>query len=522
MTTAEWSSNNIDLDNPEFLRLWDLIEFTDQSVFLTGKAGTGKSTFLRYIIDHTAKEYVILAPTGLAAVNVGGQTLHSFFHIPLQPILPDDPEFAPERLRNRLSYSPRLIKALKQIELIVIDEISMVRADVIDFIDKILRQFGGDKRRPFGGKQLLLVGDVFQLEPVVTADDRALLGKCYRNFFFFNASVFSSFGLVAIELLKVYRQKENSFVELLDRIRSGNPGDSDLEAINSRLLPVHATEAGAPTPVADFGRMVMTLAARRESVKIINDFHLKSLDTPEITFTGEVSGEFPESAYPTDMQLTLKVGAQVIFLRNDIDRRWVNGTLGIVTAADPDEGITVRLESGAEYAVEKTQWENVSYEYDTKKKSVSANVKGTFTQYPLKAAWALTIHKSQGLTFDNLIIDLGFGGAFTGGQVYVALSRCTSLEGISLMSPVARRDVFISDEIIRFSRNFNDETAQRKAITEAKADELLEDAMRLLRRKDIVNAMKNAAKALELCPSRNTPLLQRYAAIRLTAALKKL
>ncbi|MDE6135428.1 MAG: AAA family ATPase, partial [Muribaculaceae bacterium] len=227
----------MDLDNPEFQALWTLVRDTDQSVFLTGKAGTGKSTFLRYIISHTRKQHAVLAPTGLAAVNVGGQTIHSFFHLPLQPVLPDDPDFAPERLGKRLNISRRMTEVLRNIELIIIDEISMVRADVIDLIDRILRRYGGDRRRPFGGKQLLLVGDVFQLEPVVTPSDRDILRRHYPGFFFFNADAFAEFGLASIELRKVYRQRHGTFIDILDRCRAGVPTMADMEAINSRCIP---------------------------------------------------------------------------------------------------------------------------------------------------------------------------------------------------------------------------------------------------------------------------------------------
>ncbi|MCM1065959.1 MAG: AAA family ATPase [Muribaculaceae bacterium] len=498
----------IDLENPEFRRLLELVENTNSSVFLTGKAGTGKSTFLRYIIDHTDKNCAVLAPTGIAAVNVRGQTLHSFFHLPLQPVLPDDPDFAPAKLRDRLQLTGRSIKLFKEIELIVIDEISMVRADVIDLVDRILRTFGGDRRKPFGGKQLLLVGDVFQLEPVVTAEDKAILQRVYRYPFFFNARVFADFGLASIELRKVYRQKATDFVDILDRFRLGVPDHADIDAVNSRLREPDDTDAAAPA------KIVMTLAARRDSVKRINDMHLERLDTPELCYRGEVSGDFPPTAYPTDLELRLKVGAQVIFLRNDPERRFVNGTLGIVSRTEPDK-LIVELENGSEIDVEPVSWENVSYEYEAKTKRVSTRVKGTFTHFPIKAAWALTIHKSQGLTFDNVVIDLGRGGAFAGGQVYVALSRCTSLQGIGLLSRIDARDVFVNPEVLRFSRTFNDIRDQEEALRVARADTLMRDAERAYAAADMRTAVELFNEAILCNPRLNTPAFRRLVALRL-------
>lgn len=510
---ADVRTVDIDTENPEFKRLWALVEETDCSVFLTGKAGTGKSTFLRHIIDNTRKEHVVLAPTGIAAVNVGGQTLHSFFHLPLLPVLPDDPDFAPVRLRDRLQLSGRTIKMFKEVELIVIDEISMVRADVIDLVDRILRTFGGDKRKPFGGKQLLLVGDVFQLEPVVTQEDKAILQRAYRHNFFFNARVFAEFGLVSIELRKVYRQKEAAFVDILDRFRLGVPDRSDIQAINGRISDDELTASSGD-------KIVMTLAGRRDTVKRINDYHLERLETEPVTYRGLVEGDFPATAYPTDLELTLKKGAQVIFLRNDPERRFVNGTIGIVSATDDDK-LTVRLENGSDIAVEPVLWENVVYEYDTATKRVSSRVKGTFTQFPIKAAWALTIHKSQGLTFDNVRIDLGGGGAFAGGQVYVALSRCTSLEGISLRSRIDARDVFVSPEVLRFSRTFNDMRDHDTAMRKARADTLLSEADKAFADGDMRYAVELFNDALTCEPRLNTPLLRRLVAIRLSARLPK-
>lgn len=457
--SAKKKKENIDLDNPDFQSAWKLLQFTRNSVFLTGKAGAGKSTFLRYITAHTRKKHVVLAPTGIAAVNVGGQTIHSFFRLPLKPVLPDDPDFAISRLRERMKYPRSLIKLIKKLELIIIDEISMVRADTIDFIDKLLRVYGGNMREPFGGKQLLLVGDIFQLEPVVTPDMRQIMRVHYPHPYFFCAKAFSDIHIVPIELRKVYRQTDTDFISLLDRIRLGRQTKADIELLNSRYTPAGGN---------DQGRMVMTLATRRDMVDHINEHHLDLIRKPAFTYTGKVTGDFPESSLPTPMELTLKEGAQVVFIKNDRERRWVNGTVGKVRSLDADN-LEVELEDGTVHIVEPEVWSNIRYEYDEKTRRVAEKEIGSYVQYPLRLAWALTIHKSQGLTFNRVIIDMG-RGAFSSGQSYVALSRCTSLEGMELRSPLNERDVIVNPAITRFSSGFNDPSLINAALQYAKAD----------------------------------------------------
>ncbi|MBQ9076543.1 MAG: AAA family ATPase [Muribaculaceae bacterium] len=483
--------HNIDLDNPEFQNVWKLVSYTRQSVFLTGKAGTGKSTFLRYICANTRKNYVILAPTGIAAVNVGGVTMHSFFRIPLKPLLPDDPEFAVNRLRSRMKYPKELRKIIKSLELIIIDEISMVRADVIDFMDKLLRVYSGNMREPFGGKQLLLVGDVFQLEPVVTHDMRELLRKHYPDSFFFNAHAFSKINIVPIELRKIYRQKDSDFISMLDRIRVGHPSQQDIMRLNSRVVRAEDTASGD----SNVERMVMTLATRRDMVDCINEEHLNRLRTPEITYYGYITGEFPENSLPTSMELTLKVGAQVVFIKNDRSRRWVNGTIGRVCRAD-DSTLEVELEDGSRYEIEPEKWGNIRYEYDEKSKRVIEKEIGAFTQFPLKLAWALTVHKSQGLTFNNVIIDMG-RGAFSSGQSYVALSRCTSFEGMILRSSLTTRDIFVNPAIVAFSKGFNDTSSIDRALQRAHADDCYHQAAEAFDNGDMETAVDKFVEAMK-------------------------
>lgn len=437
------NTENIDLDNPEFLQVYDLIETTSASVFMTGKAGTGKSTFLRYITSNTRKKHVVLAPTGIAAVNAGGQTLHSFFQIPLKPLLPDDPEFGKQRLERRMKYSKEKIKLIRELELIVIDEISMVRADIIDFIDKILRHYSHRPHDPFGGKQLLMVGDIYQLEPVATPDVREILRRVYPNFYFFAARAFAETVLVPIELRKVYRQSDPNFISILDRVRSGETTAADLAQLNTRHVPG-----------GDFGpELTMTIATTRNAVQVINTEHLEELTTPQFDFEARIQDDFPESSYPTDRVLTLKEGAQVVFVKNDAERRWVNGTLGRISFLN-QEKVKVTTETGEEHTLDPEIWANVVYSFDEKEGSVKEEVKGTFAQYPIRLAWALTIHKSQGLTFSRLAIDIG-NGAFAGGQTYVALSRATSLSGIFLTGKLSARDIIVSDHVKAFARSFN-------------------------------------------------------------------
>ena len=481
---------NIDLDNPEFQNVLQLIRFTHRSVFMTGKAGTGKSTFLRYICKNTRKRHVVLAPTALAAVNVGGMTLHSFFKIPLRPIVPDDPEFAPGRLKKRMKYSKSLRRLIEGLELIIIDEISMVRADILDFVDRLLRVYSKNPREPFGGKQMLFVGDVFQLEPVVTSDMREILSRYYPRPFFFSARVFDDFAIVPIELRKVYRQSDAQFVRLLDRLRAGHVSDADLNIINSRLVDPEEVKRES---TAD-GKFSMTLAARREMADAINEDHLNELSTTEVTFYGSTTGDFPESSFPTTLELTLKVGAQVVFIRNDRDHRWVNGSLGVVTKAD-DDSVVVKMENGEQYAVEQEVWQNLKYEFDEAESTVKEKVLGTFKQYPIRLAWALTIHKSQGLTFNNVVIDIG-RGAFSGGQSYVALSRCTSLEGIRLTATFRQSDFFVNPAIIKFASQFNDMRLINSALADSRADRLYADAAKAFADGDYSLAVEDFSEAV--------------------------
>lgn len=498
--------SRIDLDNPEFQNAWQLINYTRRSVFLTGKAGTGKSTFLRYIVENIRKKTVVLAPTGIAAVNVGGQTLHSFFKIPLKPILPTDPDFAIRTLRKRMKYSSSHVKLLRQLDLIIIDEISMVRSDIIDFIDKILRVYCHNMREPFGGKQLLLVGDIFQLEPVVTGDARDVLAHYYNAPYFFNALAFNELAIVPIELRKVYRQDDADFISLLDRVRAGQPAEADIRRLNAKLIPSEQVDRLS----AD---MTMTIASRRDMVDHINERHLNELKTPEIVYKGIIKGDFPMNALPTDLELSLKVGAQIVFIKNSPDRRWFNGTLGIVDSLS-DEKICVRLEQGNVVEVEPEVWGNIRYQYNEEKGTVDEIELGSYMQFPVKLAWALTIHKSQGLTFNKVIIDIG-RGAFTGGQTYVALSRCRSFDGISLCSTLNMRDIFVNRHIIDFASRFNNQKLIDEAIESSKADDFYNKSSKAFDMRDFYSAVDYLAQAIESRNELKKPSVRRLIARKL-------
>ncbi len=475
--------SQIDLENEEMQKALQIIQFTRRSLFLTGKAGTGKSTFMRHIAATIKKKHIILAPTGIAAINAGGSTLHSFFKLPFHPLLPTDKRYSTRNIRDTLKYNGEKTKLLREVELIIIDEISMVRADIIDFIDKVLRIYNRNMREPFGGKQLLLVGDIYQLEPVIKEDERQLLRPFYPSCFFFDAHVFREMQLIAVELKKVYRQRDAQFISLLDHIRTSQVSDTDLRLLNARVNAEIGTEEG---------RLSITLSGRRDTVDYINEKQLNTLPDQPTIFYGHIEGEFPESSLPTPIELEIKTGAQVLFIKNDKERRWVNGTLGtIIGFGDEEDGIIyVRTEDGRDFDVEREIWSNVRYTFNEKEQKIEEEEIGSYQQFPLRLAWAITVHKSQGLTFNNVKIDFT-GGVFAGGQTYVALSRCTSLQGISLQEPIRRENIFVRTEVTNFARNYNNLNIINSALQESKADKQYADAMAAFDKGDMQAAIDN-------------------------------
>ena len=428
--------------NQELRNAWDFVEHTGISIFLTGKAGTGKTTFLRALKEHSNKRNVIVAPTGVAAMNAGGMTIHSFFQLPLSPFVPN------ANIKNRFDYSKEKRKIMRTLDLLIIDEISMVRADVLDAIDSVLRRFR-EPNKPFGGVQLLMIGDLQQLTPVVTPTEEELLQRYYDTPYFFGSKALRSINYVTIELTHVYRQQDETFITLLNNIREGNVSESDLQRLNQRYDPTFQPKQGS-----DYIR----LTTHNRMAESYNEDQLRNLPTRAYTFSAQTEGNFPEYNYPTDFNLTLKVGAQVMFIRNDNIGRYYNGRIGHVTYVD-NEKISVLCPGDEEpFDVEAETWENTKYTLNEKTKQIEAEVQGTFKQYPLRLAWAITIHKSQGLTFEHAIIDAQ--ASFASGQVYVALSRCKSLEGLVLASPIGNAAI-INDSRVSDYISHQTEEAQK-------------------------------------------------------------
>lgn len=420
--------DNLDL-NDEFKSAFDLLENTDLSVFVTGKAGCGKTTLLKYLKAHTKKKIIILAPTGIAAINAGGMTIHSFFKFPPKIVQKDD---------VRQIYNSALIKNL---DMLVIDEVSMCRVDLMDGIDYSLRINRG-VNAPFGGVQVAFFGDLYQLCPVVEKEAREVLRKKYPTPYFFSAQAFDDFDVKYIELSKIYRQMDTKFINLLNRLRSKKHTEKDLQLLNKQV------RKNAIRSVSD-GTIILT--PTNSLAGAINQDKLLKLPGRVYTYDAVVSGRFDMSAYPTDTSLKLKKGAQVILIKNDPDKKWVNGTFGKIAELS-DDSIAVDID-GHIYQVHIASWNKIEYRYNEEEDKIEENIVGSFVQYPLKLSWAVTVHKSQGQTFNKLILDLGHG-AFAHGQVYVALSRCTSLGGITLKRPVIHSDILFDKCVHGFRERF--------------------------------------------------------------------
>ena len=422
---------NFELDVARFI-----VEKTDMSLFLTGKAGTGKTTFLREVVRYTKKKCIVLAPTGIAAVNAGAMTIHSFFQFGLGPFVQGVIE-----PKSDFRINKSKLELIRHLQLLIIDEVSMVRADLMDHIDVELRRIRRNSK-PFGGVQLLMIGDLQQLPPIAHGGEDELLRQYYKTLYFFSSAALKSMKYSCIELKNVYRQTDRHFIDILNHARDCTLTSQDISDLNARYIP-----GFSPKPEDGYIRLM----THNRQVDYVNETELEKLDNKPFTFVAAVTGTFPEESYPTANSLTLKKGAQVMFIKNDPERRFINGTLGEVKSIDKNS-IAVRLaESGTVIDVEPMEWQNIRYQFDEESKEISSKQIGRFKQYPLKAAWAITVHKSQGLTFDKAIIDVH--AAFSPGQAYVALSRCRTLDGLVLSSPVSA-SVFMRDNAVDAYMNY--------------------------------------------------------------------
>jgi ATP-dependent DNA helicase PIF1 len=443
------------LSDPFISELFNKIERSNDNFFITGKAGTGKSTFLHFLSLNSRKNVVVAAYTGIAAINVGGTTLNSLFMLPFRPLLPRD-----EEITKFSKWNPRRA-IIANMDTLIIDEVSMVRADVLEAIDHSLRINGGDPFKPFGGKQVILIGDVFQLPPVVKSDNPTewqIFEEVYKTPYFFSAPSFKMTKFEFTEFTKIHRQSDEDFKEILNKIRIGNVDEDDLMPINKRVYPNYEPRE------QDF---VLTLVTTNRLAGDINERKLNEIREPEFTYKAEIQGDFSKDKFPTDEILKLKAGAQIIFIRNDTTaektakdnkRRWVNGTIAKIKSLTKDE-IEIIFEDNSVSKISRETWNNNVYKWNKIERKIVTETMGTFSQFPIKLSWAITIHKSQGLTFDKMVLNMG-SGAFTHGQTYVALSRSRSLKGLALKKPITVRDIIIDDRVLDFYNKhftFNDE-----------------------------------------------------------------
>ncbi len=455
--------------NPELELAEKFVQYTNRNIFLTGKAGTGKTTFLKSLKHKTFKRTVVVAPTGVAAINAGGVTIHSFFQLPFGPVITE--KVAGHKIENpnfKQKFNKQKINIIKTLDLLVIDEISMVRADVLDAIDEVLRRYK-NRFLPFGGVQLLMIGDLQQLPPVVKNEDMQILSPYYKSMYFFNSKALQDANMISVELKHIYRQEDNEFIKILNEIRNDTLTKKSYDLLHKRYIPDF-------TPADNDG--YITLTTHNNSASIINEKKLNELKEKLHTFEANVQGTFSEYSYPTNFNLELKKGAQVMFVKNDssYEKRYFNGKIGIITSFD-DNIITVKCEGDdEEIDTGRETWENIRYNINKETKEIEEEFIGSFTQFPLRLAWAITIHKSQGLTFEKAVIDAA--SAFAHGQTYVALSRCKTLEGLVLSSKISESAVICDKEIIDFNKetekNQPDENKLKEAIHTYQA-ELISD-----------------------------------------------
>lgn len=483
-------------DNPQMDLARKFLEQTGINVFLTGKAGTGKTSFLRDLRQSSPKRMIVVAPTGVAAINAGGVTIHSFFQLPFGPHLPGVLRTGGEK---RMNFSKEKIAVIRSLDLLVIDEISMVRADLLDAMNDVLRRYR-DRDKPFGGVQLLMIGDLQQLAPVVKQPEWELLGKYYESPYFFDSAALREAKYITLELKHVYRQSDTGFIDILNRVRENTVTPDILERLNSRYVPGF---------VPDDKDGYITLTSHNDTARAINERRMAGLDTPPHTFSCDIEGDFPEYLFPTDRELTLKAGAQVMFVKNDPTglQRYFNGKIGRITRIGESK-IEVALDDLAEpVEVEPGEWTNVKYTVDPQTREISETVEGIFRQYPLRAAWAITIHKSQGLTFDRVIIDAAH--SFSHGQVYVALSRCRSFEGLVLRTPLQKKRDHQRFGGCGFQQEHGDRPARRNPLRRTAPDILPLSSDRHVRFHILENQNIHGAKSIQRTPCENLPEIDR-------------
>ena len=504
--------DNIELDenNVEFNYASDFVKHTDKLVYLTGKAGTGKTTFLKYLRETTTKNSVVLAFTGVASVNAGGQTINSFFKIPFGPFVPND-----KRLRTRadlgdidrstiydfFSYNKEKIDIIRGLELLIIDEISMVRCDLLDVIDRLLRVFRKNINEPFGGVQVILIGDTFQLPPIADFSQWEILKPFYESPFFFSSIVIKQYKPVYIELKKIYRQNEQEFIDLLNRVRINQVSSNEINLLNSKFNP-------AFTP--DENSNYITLATHNNIVNTTNNSKLLELPTELKQFDATITGIFPENIMPTDKVLQLKEGAQIMFIKNNISKGYYNGKIAKVNKIDKNE-IIVEYENRGEIkilTVERQEWNNIKYTWNEKEKKIEEETIGTFSQFPLKLAWAITVHKSQGLTFEKVIADLG--AAFVSGQVYVALSRCTTFNGLVLKTQIGQNAIKTDAKVLEFAQNETPSTLIVQELNSGKADFYYKKVRVNVIENNFKEAYQNFVKAIKFRNDIETETFKKY------------
>lgn len=477
--------------NPEAWTAWQIINETSVNIFLTGKAGTGKTTFLRHLSQHSPKRMAIVAPTGVAAINAGGVTIHSFFQLPFSPFIPG------AKLRTDYTMRKERIRILRTLDLLVIDEISMVRADLLDAIDATLRHFRRNDF-PFGGVQLVMIGDLQQLPPVVVESEREIIEQHYSTPYFFSSQALQQSPYATVELKTVYRQSDQQFIDILNQIRDNHVSEATLNALNCRYIPDF-------NPDDKDGYIRLT--THNNQADNINSLKLLNLDTDEQDYECSVQGTFPEASFPADKLLKLKVGAQVMFLKNDKnpERRYYNGKIGVVTGLKPDMVRIRCISDNVEVEVEYEEWSNTKYVINPVTSEMDEKVEGTFRQIPLRLAWAVTIHKSQGLTFDRAIIDAN--QSFAHGQVYVALSRCRTLQGIVLSSRINYNSVISDCAVSAFISQQSQQTPGEKAILDMKANYAVDLVKQLYYFRHITSAGHRILRLFEEYCSHTYPML---------------